>query len=565
MRKLRLDHPSKFLLSPLLVMLALACTRASAQTTFYLTSSGGDDTAAINGLIGSAAAGDTVFLNAGNFQISSSIQAKTGVRIVGAGTGLTTVSNIGGSLAMIELHSKSNVEVANLTLNGNGNATHGIWATNGSGHFLHHSSIQNIAADGHGVHFSTNVTDSRILNNQVSNIGVGSDWGAGIRVSWGSSRNEISNNQISQTGRGGIFANDGSTDLVIKNNSVTGSGNTITDKLGIEVWHNCHRALIENNTIDKWLSVDRSNLVAVRNNVVNGGFIGLELAGGQDNLYVGNTVNAGSQLGISVSSSAAVKERVLWSHNTIDGALSWAAQIQPDMPGGVKQLYFYGNQFIDTTYDPLNSVYPGGDGFRFNLNTSSIEDIQNITLDSNLISGNQWTGLLGGEWTDKLSVINNTISNNGGLAVSMNSSSPMFGDNLRWEGNTVTGNLSNAQPDSKGSFFDPQNLPTINLLISGLFYVGNPISFSFDYAGVDARSHALWDFGTGLPVTAFDTNYTYEQAGNYRVGLVVWDTSGRGAYREQWITITAVPEPSSMLLVLAVCGPALMRRGRHAR
>ncbi len=541
--------------------LLLAAGVAGAQTTRYLDSSGGDDTAAINDLINLSAAGDTVFLNAGTFNISQSIIAKTGVRLVGAGVGSTAVSYTGAAQAMIAMHDRSQVEIAELTLNGNGQATHGIWATNGSGHQIYNSAIQNIAANGHGVHFSINVTDSRIDNNQFTNIGYDSEWGAGIRLSHGSSRNQITGNAISQAGRGGIFGNDGSTDLVIRNNTVTGSFSTVGDNLGIEIWHNCHRTIIENNTLDHWLSVDRSNLIAVRNNTVNGGFIGLELAGGADNVYVGNTVNAGTQLGISASGASA-KERVLFSHNSIDGALSWGVQIQPDMTDGVNQLYFYNNSITNTKYNDPNSQYSGGDGFRFNVNTDPL-DVQNVVLDSNTISGNAWHGVQNGDWTDKLSLINNTFANNGGQAITSNPAGYQFGSDLRSTGNIASGNGSNVIPDSKGSFFAPANMPAIQITTNGTLVVGSEISFSFDYVGAANKAQALWDLGAGIPLTSFDATYTYQQAGNYRIGLVVWDEQGRGVYREQWLTISAVPEPGSLILMLSTIGFSAMHRRRR--
>jgi len=86
-------------------------------------------------------------------------------------------------------------------------------------------------------------------------------WGAGIRLGHGSSRNRVEDNAISNTGRGGILCNDGSTDLVIRNNTVGGSGG---EGLGIELWGGCHRSLVEDNQIDHWLSLDLSDYCAVR-------------------------------------------------------------------------------------------------------------------------------------------------------------------------------------------------------------------------------------------------------------------------------------------------------------
>ena len=110
-----------------------------------------------------------------------------------------------------------------------------------------------------GIHFNGDnptrehgCTDSRIENCVIENVAPDDAWGAGIRLSWGSSRNQIIGCKVRNTGRGGIFGNDGSHDLVIRRNTVTGSHG---EKLGIEVWGGCDRCVIEDNRIDHWLSV----------------------------------------------------------------------------------------------------------------------------------------------------------------------------------------------------------------------------------------------------------------------------------------------------------------------
>ena len=513
-----------------------------AGTTRHV-SPGGD----IQGAINSSVSGDTVHLDAGTFRITSTIVAKTGVTIEGAGRLSTTVAKTGGG-TIIDLNSRSNVQIANLTLNGSGSALYGIDGSNGSGHHIHDSGIQDLGANANGVRFSgaggtftSGVTDSRIENNQFSNIGVGSEWGAGVRMAWGSSRNQVVNNAIANAGRGGIFGNDGSTDLVIKDNTVTGSGSGGTG-LGIEVWHGCDRALVENNTIDQWLSVEASSQVAVRNNRVNGGYLGLEFASsGHDNVFSNNTIN-GASIGISVSGPTAVKERVLWSRNTIRASTSWGAQIMSESAAGaVMQMYFYKNTFQGSA----------GAGFRFHPNYPN-GCIQNVTLDSNTITANQY-GITGGDWgpspppacLDKFSVINNSITNNSLAAFSGCMGTPLgrayFGNDLRWEGNTVTGNGTNNQQTSKGTFF-PGKVPSVSIIAPAKAIVGRSVRFSLSYTGADPQRNALWDLGDGLPVTTSSASFTYMNPGVYRVGLVVWDTSGRAAHDELLLTV-ARPQP----------------------
>lgn len=553
----------RLLASAAVATLLCVAVDAQASTTRHVNASGVDDTAAINAAISASSAGDVVYLNSGNYTISSTLNAKTGVAIVGAGQAATSVQFTGSAgTTLVNIGGVSNVEIANFTLNGNNTAGNAVSGWNGSGQYIHGMAIRNLGADAIGIHFSSSVTDSRIVNNQISNIGVNSEWGSGIRMSWGSSRNQVLNNTVDNAGRGGIFGNDGSTDLIIRNNTVTNSGSGGTG-LGIEIWNGSDRTLIQGNTVDQWLSVDRSSQVAVRNNVVNGGFIGLELAVGSDVIFSQNTVNPGAQIGISVSGSGN-KERILWANNTIKGSTTWGAQLQPDSPGGIKQHYFYNNTFEGATGGP-GALYGGqGHGFRFNLNVGSLpnalENLQLVTLDGNTFSGNHQLGLQGADWTGKLTVINNTIINNGAEAVSISSGSPQFGSDLRWEGNTVTGNASNSQPMSNGTFFN--DTPSVAIIAPGVVSVGTPVQFELTYAGVDPLTHILWDLGEGLPILTSDASIIYTDPGTYTVGVVVWDLQGRGAYNE--LEIVVVPEPSAMLLV-ATLAVLPFRRWRYAR
>ena len=66
----------------IVVLLAIAGSvpRAQAGTTRYVTSSGGDDTTAINNMINISAPGDTVYLNAGMLATYLSLQAMDSIR-----------------------------------------------------------------------------------------------------------------------------------------------------------------------------------------------------------------------------------------------------------------------------------------------------------------------------------------------------------------------------------------------------------------------------------------------------------------------------------------------------
>ena len=511
---------------------------------------GADDLAAINAAVNAASAGDTVFVPTGDFSITGSIRPKSGVTINGVGRDSTTVTRIGGGgSSMIDLNALSNVQIADLTLDGSGSALFGIDASNGSGHYIHDNRIQNLGADAFGVRFSgaggtynSGVTDSRIVGNLFSNIGPSSTWGVGIRMAWGASRNQVLSNTIDNTGRGGIFANDGSTDLVIMNNTVTRSIGSNGPALGIEVHTGCDRVVIANNDVDKWLSVDGCSLVAVRNNVVRGGYVGLEFATyGNDNVFSGNMVTGAWSEGISVSNTG-VKERVLWSHNTVQSS-RWGAQIQDPGNGGLLQkMYFYQNTFQANAET----------GFRFHPNYPN-GTILNVTLDGNTITGNSY-GLTAGDWgpkiqpgaapnrLDKLTVINNTITNNSLAAFSASMGTPAgddyFGDELRWQSNTLTGNGTNNQQTSIGTYFN--NPPSVSIVAPASVGVGQPVNFSLNYSGPQSIGNVLWDLGDGQPEIVSNPVHSYSQTGTYRVGLVVWDALGRSAHHE--VTINVVQD-----------------------
>lgn len=512
---------------------------------------GADDLAAINAAVNAASAGDTVFVPTGDFSITGSIRPKSGVTIEGAGRDSTTVTRIGGGgSSMIDLNALSNVQIADLTLDGSGSALFGIDGSNGSGHYIHDNRIQNLGTDALGIRFSgaggtfnSGVTDSRIVGNLFSNIGPASTWGAGIRMAWGSSRNQVLNNTIDNTGRGGIFANDGSTDLVIMNNTVTRSNGSSGPALGIEVHTGCDRVVIANNDVDQWLSVDGCSQVAVRNNVVHGGFLGLEFATyGHDNVFSDNSVTGTWGPGISVS-NAGVKERVLWSHNTIQGA-KYGAEIQ-DNPGNgglLQKMYFYQNTFSGNVET----------GFRFHPNYPD-GTIQLVTLDGNTISGNSF-GLTGGDWGpkvqagaapnrhDKLTVINNTITGNWLSAFSGSMGAwdgdDYLGSELRWAGNILSGNRVDNQQTPTGTFFN--NPPSVSIVAPASVGVGQPVNFSLNYSGPQSIGNVLWDLGDGVPETVSNPVHSYSQTGTYGVGLVVWDALGRSAHHE--VTINVVQD-----------------------
>ena len=523
-------------LSAMLVVLLGAGLRASRISVVERGARGNDgrdDLAAIAGAIKSARAGDVVFLPAGNYLISDSIRLKSNIKLAGAGRDATVIRYDGGQgRAMVELSGDSKVEIANLTLDGGGNpsAHQGIAASSCRGLLLHHLAIKGFVKTAgfgpHGIYFSKAVTDSEISDNTFENIGTLSPWGAAMRISTGSARNEVLRNKISATGRGGILCDRDSTDLVIRENMVEKSGG---EGLGIEIWQGCHRSIIEDNIIDHWLSVDGSNLVAVRRNVVSDksgiykGY-GLELVNSCDCIFTGNTVDEGAHIGLSVSNKAP-KERIYWARNTIRRATTWGAQIQGEA-GGASYQYFFGNRFIETWKNHPEALYRGqGYGFRLNGNCHF------ITLEGNDIRGNGGGGIqFTGAAIDQLSFVGNSIASNGGPSVN---SDP--GKDLEWEKNTVTGNGRDAQLSSRG-FSNRAPAASFEHTVQGR--AGRRTTFRSTSSDPDGTiAHMLWDFDDGIPSTAANGEHTYDRPGQYRVALIVWDNEGRGARAERIVKI----------------------------
>jgi hypothetical protein len=506
---------------------------------------GRDDAAAIQKAIEASSAGDTLRLPAGTYLVDRTLRARSGVKILGAGRDCTFLKfNAGTETDFFDLSGSRGVELCGFTLEGNGDlkARHGIVAHSGGGHFIHDLTIQNLGSPhgplgihlvGDGGNYTHGVTDCTIADNTLRNIGLNSEWGGGIRLSWGSSRNQILRNVVDNTGRGGIFADNGSSDLRICGNTITRSGRK-AEKLGIEVWGNCDRVLLEDNRVDHWLSISGCSRVAARRNTVTApsgdiAFIGLELIG-QDLAVTDNLVDGGQQIGISLSNNAN-NQRQYCAYNVVRNMVQWGVQLQGDQTGA-KMLYYYKNQFLATQRGNSAAIYPGADGrgFRFNGNC------QQVTLDGNVISHNPAEGLeLGGKDLEQLSFINNLISQNGFAAVTGNA-----GANLEWTNNTVTGNGRDEPLTSRGF---AHRRPTADFMSSDNPTAGQPVIFGNRSAAAEGSiKHVLWDFGEGVPATLPEGVHTYDRPGTYRVTLIVWDDQGRGAIKEREVTINAARE-----------------------
>ena len=499
---------------------------------------GNDDIAEINAAIDASTAGDTIYFPSGMFHISDAIRLKSYTVMVGEGQDNSTIQFMGTNLApLVDIQEKTHIEIANLCLdaNNNSNASNGIEAYQGSEHFLHDLWIKNFTFNypdwggPQGIVFYGEVMDCMISNNLIENMSIESEWGAGIVVGWGSSNNKILNNTINNTGRGGILCNNGSTDLVIQNNIVTGSHG---EGLGIEIWVDCDRAVIEDNIIDHWLSVGGGHYCAIRRNVISDTtgivkYIGLEVAWENDNhIITDNIVSDGFEQGMTVSNTPP-KEYIFWGYNTVQYADNWGIQILGDT-GGASYLYFYKNTF---EYSRKTDDF-SGQGIFFH------DDCNYITFEENEIINNEGAGITGGdpdsEVMNHLSFINNTIANNAEASIENDPG----GENLEWENNEIYGNGYDVQLESRG--FDNQKpIADFNIPASGV--VGEEIVFTNNSYDPDGEiGHVLWDFDDSYPVSDFSPTHIYTKPGEYRVTLLIWDEPGRGARAEHFITIESL-------------------------
>ena len=432
------------------------------------------------------------------------------------------------------------MEVAHLTLDADNNSLvgQGILAAGSRRVKIDHVTVRNLIKSKtwgpHGILFhgqnpsrENGVTDSEISDCLIENIAPDARFGGGIRMAWGSSRNRVLRNIIRNTGRGGIFANDGSNDLVIRKNTVSGSGG---EGLGIEVWGHSDRAVIEDNRIDHWLSVGGCDFCAVRRNVVadEGGPTkpyGLEIIGSYQ-VVTDNVVDEVQGIGISVSSRMP-KDYHFYARNTIRNCYHWGAQLQGET-GGIAYHYFYQCKFLETLVGHTSVKYKGdeGNGFRTNGN------VRHLVFEECKFSDNGKLGLqLGGPNVDSLCFVRCEIKNNKQGAVS----GPHDYSHLEWVDCCVEGNGRDTLPPAKPF---PTPPPTASFTVVASARVGNPVTFVSTAKVARGRIAAvMWDFGDGIPVIEPQASHTYNKPGDYRVTLLVWDEEGRGARKEKLVHV----------------------------
>ncbi len=521
------------------VLLSVAFVGGVAEAKVVVVA--GNDSAAIAAAIERSSRGDTVSLPPGVFVVRQAIHPRSGTRFEGAGQDRTVLRFAADRPSVIlSLDGREDVEVCKLALDGAGNpnATQGISAGNARRLKLHHLTVRNLAKGTgfgpHGVLFTGQnptrkggVTDSEIADCRFENIGVGAKYGGGIRLAWGSSRNRILRNTIRTTGRGGIFADNGSTDLLIRGNTVTGSGG---EGLGIEVWGGSDRAVIEDNRVDHWLSIGGCDYVAARRNVISDTsgtykFCGIEGIGSYL-VITDNTVDGGQKIGLSVSGKQP-KRYVFWGYNTVRGCNQWGSQFQGEA-GGIAYHYLYRCRFTQMPIGRGPVWYPGNEGHGFRTNGQ----VQHVTFEACEFSRNDRLGVqLGGRGVDALSFVRCAIRGNKGAAVL----GPVDYTALAWTDCVVENNGSDALPTPKPFERPP---PVAAFEVSPGARAGEPVTFaSASRTAAGKIAAVLWDLGDGVPATQTRVSHTYAKAGRYRVTLIVWDDAGRGARCERDVTV----------------------------
>ncbi|MCP4640294.1 MAG: PKD domain-containing protein [bacterium] len=496
----------------------------------------GKDRAAIQSAIDDAAPGDTVLLPAGEFLVDGAVALKPGICLKGAGQDETVLRFAGDALsAMVSVSGCEDTELCHLTLDADmsTNVTQGIEGSNARRVHIHHVTIRDIGDTKtfgpHGIHFTgqnpsreRGVTDSVIDHCRIENVGVNRPYGGGIRLSWGSSRNRVEDNTIDHTGRGGIFADNGSSDIVIRRNTVARSGGT---GLGIEVWLECDRCVIEDNRIDHWLSIGSADYCAVRRNTISDHsgihkFCGIEGIGSYG-VYTDNVIDGGAKIGLSVSAPRP-KEYMFWGRNAVSACNQWGAQFQGEK-GGVTYQYFHACTFSDMPVGLGDVKYPGDEGHGFRI----VGNMNHAVWEDCVFRDNTRLGLqIMGANVDHLRFVRCTIADNTGRAVSRVGAYKA----LEWDDCTVAGNADDSLPPAKP--FSPP--PAVAFEVKGEARVGSPVRFSSEPGEIAA---VLWDFDDGLPCAEKDTTHTYDKPGSYRVTLIAWDAAGSAARADRVINV----------------------------
>jgi hypothetical protein len=532
------------------VVIAAAC---SVVVAVEITPDG-FDSAAVSAAMAKSQPGDTIRLAEGTYPLIEALRVPSGRKVLGAGQEKTRLTYAGTTpVTLLSLNGCEDVEVSHLTIDGENNPLvhQGIGGGDARRLWLHHLTVRRLNAKTFGPHGMIfggtrptpdnpagrpGMTDSRITDCMLEEIGLDAEFGGGIRLSFGCDRNEVSDNRIDRTGRGGIFG-DGAAELVVRRNRVTGSGG---EGLGIELWGDCPRSLIEDNDVDHWISVDGGAQTAVRRNRVHAadgslkGY-GIEIIA-RDVVVTDNVVDGGAMIGLSVSNTR-VKNNVLWARNTVRDCVQWGAQFQGDS-GGIAHHYFHDCRFEKTRKGDSRAGYPGADGHGFRTNGNC----RGLVFEDCLFADNGGFGvqLGGGDTVDVLAFRKcRFVDNAAGPGTPPGASTRVEFLNCTMAAKGQKQKLPDAQPFAGVA-------PAADFQIPERIQAGQPATFrctskadqaTGDAAAPDGIVDRLWDFGHGIPAVAAEAVVTFEKPGPQRVTLVVWDGAGRGSRIEKQVAV----------------------------
>lgn len=456
-----------------------------------------DITWQLQNAIRSAAKGDEILLPPGLYYVSSKISVRSDISIKGAGMGQTILQIAEkGITSLFSLDEKENVSISGFTVEGRGaDAGNIITAEDCREIHIQDVEIKNIESIKNpiAIHFEK-TRDSSIRECRFENISLQSEWGCAVRLSHDSSHVTVDGCVIQNTGRGGILCDNGSEYLTIINNVVSGSGIT-SEGLSIELWGRCGHSVVEDNRVDRWLSLDNAPYTALRRNVISNriwdriGFIGIETVGSCNVVITDCVVDEGVYTGLSASNTDP-KEYVYWGNVEVRGCAQWGAQFQGEK-GWCRYQYFY-NLTIENTLNDHSPIYPNdaGHGFRFN------DFCEHFVFENCLLKCNTGYDLqLLGTVNDIRFIHVESMDN---------------GRTNRRAARNFTKDITLAQAE----FTCPEEVRA-----------GEAVQFENLSPDV---SHCLWDFGDGIPTDQMSPTHTYAVPGVYNVTLIVWDENGVG-------------------------------------
>ena len=222
----------------LLLLSGGACSAAVFDITDYGANpnDGVDDLAAIHATMNAAGVGDTVYMPAGTFDVSSQVNLNhKQQKLLGAGRDATTIrymtTGVSNSTVIEATTLKNNIEIAHFTIDGNSKTTlrTGLsFFDRITNSYIHDMRIMNITSDelqaSAGIRFAYSCTGNVIENNLIENIkDVGREAGAGININATSNdNNRIIGNTIDGVGRNGMWLED-ADNMIVRGNVVTNS------------------------------------------------------------------------------------------------------------------------------------------------------------------------------------------------------------------------------------------------------------------------------------------------------------------------------------------------------